>query len=80
VTFVAPHAVDARPLVLSHGHRIRIRSRSAGFASRLVVDGHVVGSLGEGEAVDLGMGSATALLATLPDRPFLARYRSTFWH
>jgi NAD+ kinase len=80
VTFVAPHAVDARPLVLSHGHRIRVRSRSAGFASRLVVDGHVVGSLAEGEAVDVEMGSATALLAVLSDRPFLARYRATFWH
>jgi NAD+ kinase len=78
VTFVAPHAVDARPLVLSHGHRILIRSHSAGFSSRLVVDGHVVGSLGEGESVEVAMGSDTALLAVLPDRPFLARYRATF--
>ena len=34
LTFVAPHALDARPLVLSHGHRIRVSSRSIGFSSR----------------------------------------------
>ena len=42
-----PHALDARPLVLSHGHKIRITSHSIGFSSRVVVDGHVVGSLEE---------------------------------
>jgi NAD+ kinase len=78
VTFVAPHALDARPLVLSRGHRIRVASRSSGFASRLVVDGHVVGSLEEGADVRVSMGAATALLATLADRPFLSRYRDTF--
>ena len=78
VTFVAPHALDARPLVLSHGHRIRVRSRSLGFASRLVVDGHVVGSLEEGSEGAISMGGAAAALATLRDRPFLSRYRSTF--
>ncbi len=78
VTFVAPHAIDSRPLVLSHGHRIRVASRSSGFASRLVVDGHVVGSVEEDTDVVVSMGSATAALATLPDRPFLSRYRDTF--
>jgi NAD+ kinase len=77
-TFVAPHALDARPLVLSHGHRIEVVSRSRGFTSRLVVDGHLVGALDEGGAVEIAMGPDQALLATLPDRPFLARFRDTF--
>jgi NAD+ kinase len=78
VTFVAPHALDARPLVLSHGHQIRVTSRSHGFSSRVVVDGHVVGSVEEGGVAEIRMGLSTALLGTLPDRPFLARYRATF--
>jgi NAD+ kinase len=78
LTFVAPHALDARPLVLSHGHEITVTSRSRGFSSRVVVDGHVVGSLEEGGVAEIHMGLSTAHLALLPDRPFLARYRSTF--
>jgi NAD+ kinase len=78
LTFVAPHALDARPLVLSHGHEIKVTSRSIGFASRVVVDGHVVGSLEEDGVAEVHMGLSTARLALLPDRPFLARYRSTF--
>ena len=78
VTFVAPHALDARPLVLSHGHQIRVTSRSHGFSSRVVVDGHVVGSLEEDGVAEIRLGLSTASLAMLADRPFLSRYRSTF--
>ena len=78
VTFVAPHTLDARPLVLSHGHQIRVTSRSTGFSSRVVVDGHVVGSLEEGGMADIRLGLSTASLAMLGDRPFLSRYRTTF--
>jgi len=80
LTFVAPHALDARPLVLSHGHQICVTSRSTGFSSRVVVDGHVVGSLEEGGTAEIRMGLSSARLGMLPDRPFLARYRSTFSH
>ena len=64
--------------MLSHGHRIRVTSRSIGFSSRVVVDGHVVGSLDEESVAEIRLGLSTALLAMLPDRPFLARYRATF--
>jgi NAD+ kinase len=78
VTFVAPHALDARPLVLAHSHQIRVTSRSQGFSSRVVVDGHVVGSLEEGGVAEIRLSLSTALLGMLPDRPFLSRYRATF--
>jgi NAD+ kinase len=78
LTFVAPHALDARPLVLSHSHKIRITSHSIGFSSRVVVDGHVVGSLEEGGVAEIRLGLSTATLAMLHDRPFLSRYRATF--
>jgi NAD+ kinase len=77
-TFIAPHALDARPLVLSRGHAIRIISRSQGFTSRVVVDGHFVGTLDEGAGATVRMAPESALLATLPDRSFLRHYRDTF--
>ncbi len=78
VTFVAPHALDARPLVLAPGDVLRVTSRSRGFDSQLVVDGHVVATIREGSTVEISLGQATAVLASLPERPFLARYRDTF--
>jgi NAD+ kinase len=77
-TFIAAHALDARPLVLSRGHDVRIVSRSLGFTSRVVVDGHFVGTLDEGAGATVRMAPETALLATLPDRSFLRHYRDTF--
>jgi NAD+ kinase len=77
-TFIAAHALDARPLVLSRGHVISIVSRSRGFPSRVVVDGHLVGTLDEAAGTTVRMAPETALLATLPDRPFLRHYRDTF--
>src|SRR4029079_1158534 len=67
--FVAPHALAARPLVLSHGHEIKVMSRSTGFSSRVVVDGHVVGSLEEDGTAEIRMGLFSAPPAMLPHRP-----------
>jgi NAD+ kinase len=78
ITFIAPHALDLRPLIVTRSHVINVTSRSIGFAARVVVDGHVVGSLEHGSDVSIRLGNATGILAVLPDRPFLARYRATF--
>lgn len=78
VTWIAAHSLDARPLVLSHGHRVRVTSQTPGIPSRVVVDGHVVGSIDEGEFVELRMAVETSPLATLIGRPFLERYRNAF--
>jgi len=78
VTFVAPHALDARPLVLSHDHTMRVRSASRGFSSRVVVDGRPLWSLEEGDDVAVRMAPERSVLATLPDRPFLQHYREVF--
>lgn len=80
VTFVAPHALDARPLILSRGHEVRITSRTRDVPSRVVVDGHPVAQLGVGETATLRMAPEMARLGVLPDRPFLSRYRDKFGH
>jgi NAD+ kinase len=78
VTFVAPHALDVRPLVLAQDHAVRVASHSRGFGSRVVVDGHASWSLEEGDSVEIRMAPERAVLATLPDRPFLQHYREVF--
>jgi NAD+ kinase len=80
VTFVAPHALDARPLILSRGHEVRVTSRTRDVPSRVVVDGHPVAHLGIGETATVRMAPEMARLGVLPDRPFLSRYRDKFGH
>ena len=67
---MAPHALDSRPLVLSRGHRVSMVSRSHGFTSRVVADGHSVGTLDEGAGLEVRMapGHATLGLSITPDR------------
>ena len=80
VTFVAPHSLDGRPLILGRGHEVRIVSRTRDVGSRVVVDGHAQAHLGKGETAVIRMAPETARLAILPDRPFLSRYRDKFGH
>ena len=78
VTFVAPHSLDGRPLILGRGHEVRIVSRTRDVGSRIVVDGHPLAHLGKGEATTIRMAPEVARLAILPNRPFLSRYRDKF--
>ncbi len=80
VTFVAPHALDGRPLILGRGHEVRIVSCTRDVGSRVVVDGHAQAHLAIGETALIRMAPETARLAILPDRPFLSRYRDKFGH
>ncbi len=80
VTFVAPHALDARPLILSRGHELRVVSRTRDVASRIVVDGQAVAYLDRGGQATIGMAPEVARLGILAERPFLSRYRDKFGH
>lgn len=80
VTFVAPHSLDGRPLILGRGHEVRIVSRTRDVGSRVVVDGHAQAHLAKGETAVIRMAPEKARLAILPDRPFLSRYRDKFGH
>ncbi len=80
VTFVAPHALDARSLILSRGHELRVVSRTRDVASRIVVDGQAVAYLDRGGQTTIGMAPEVARLGILAERPFLSRYRDKFGH
>ncbi len=78
VTFVAAHSLDARPLILSRGHQVRVVSRTRDVGSRVVVDGHPVLRLPTGGEATIKMSPEIARLGVLPGRPFLSRYRDKF--
>ena len=78
VTFVAPHSLDARPLVVPRGRDIAIRNRTADVPVTVVADGHAFAQLEPGEQAVVRHGAQKSLLATLPEQTFFRRYRDTF--
>jgi NAD+ kinase len=78
VTFIAPHSLHARPLVVPRSLDLVVENRTPDVAVTILVDGHEVGSLGAGDAVQVRLGPQRSLLATLPESTFFTRYRDTF--
>jgi NAD+ kinase len=78
VSFVAPHSLKVRPLVVPRGRDVVVMHRSESIDLALVADGRRVGDVTPGEAVTVRLGATTSLLATLPDATFLTRFRSAF--
>jgi NAD+ kinase len=78
LTFVAPHTLHARPLVVGPGFRLEVVNRSPDVAAVVLADGHAVGSLSTGEAVTVRFGSSRTMLATLPGQTFFRRYAQVF--
>ena len=78
VSFVAPHSLKARPLVVPRGRDVVVTPRSSTTDLALVADGRRVARLESGENVTVRLGEAMSLLATLPDATFLTRFRSAF--
>jgi NAD+ kinase len=78
VTFVAPHSVHARPLVVPRGRALTATNRTAAVRATVLVDGQRVYELEPGEAVEAGLSEQRSLLATFPESTFFSRYRRTF--
>jgi NAD+ kinase len=78
LTFVAPHAIHIRPLVVPRGSDVTITNETPSFDATVLVDGHAVGSLDVGEAAVVRVGRRHSLLATLPEVTFFRRYGATF--
>jgi NAD+ kinase len=78
VTFVAPHSLTARSLVLPRGETIRVENRGEGLAARLVLDGQPCCMLPPGDRIEVRMAPELARLAFLPEVAFLQRFRDTF--
>jgi NAD+ kinase len=78
VTFVAPHSLHARPLVVPRSRDLEITNLTGDVELALLVDGHEVRRIGEGESARVRLADAVSLLATLPEMTFFRRYRDTF--
>jgi NAD+ kinase len=78
VTFVAPHSLHARPLVVGPDVELVVTNRSIDVPAIVLVDGHMAGDLGPGDDVRVRIGDQRTLLATLPEETFFRRYRATF--
>ena len=78
ITFIAPHSLHARPLVVGRGSTVTIRNDTADVGCAVLVDGHRTAELPPGGSADVYLCSARTLLATLPETSFFRRYRETF--
>ena len=77
-TFVAPHSLHARPLVVPRAKEVVVWNRTPDVRVVVLVDGHRVGEAGRDESVTVRLGDAHTLLGTLPDATFVSRYRESF--
>jgi NAD+ kinase len=80
ITFVSPHSLRVRSMVLGRSHTVRFRNSAADVAVQMIVDGHVVAVLDPGEALEVRMGDASAALARVSGTSFFTRYLEAFSH
>jgi NAD+ kinase len=78
VTFIAPHSLHARPMVVPRGLDLEIRSQTPDVDVTVLVDGHALAEVGLGSPIVIRLGEQRSLLATLPEATFFRRYRETF--
>jgi NAD+ kinase len=78
VTFIAPHSLHARPLVVPRGLEVTVANRTPDVPVAVLVDGHRVADVQPGGDVAVYLARQRSLLATLPETTFFGRYRETF--
>jgi NAD+ kinase len=78
ITFIAPHSLEARPLVVPRGAELTVRNATPDVGAAVLADGHRAGDLEPGRALSIRLGEQRSLLATLPETTFFGRYRETF--
>jgi NAD+ kinase len=78
ITFIAPHSLEARPLVVPRGAELTVRNATPDVGAAVLVDGHRSGDLAPERSLAIRLGEQRSLLATLPETTFFTRYRETF--
>jgi NAD+ kinase len=78
VTFVSPHSLHARPLVVPRGLDLVVRNETRSLNAKVIADGVPIGELGEGREATVHLGDRRGLLALLPEMTFFHRYREIF--
>jgi NAD+ kinase len=78
VTFIAPHSLHARPLVVPRGLEVTVRNATLDVSVSLLVDGRLVSEIPPAGEAAMYLCDQRTLLATLPETTFFGRYRETF--
>jgi NAD+ kinase len=78
ITFVAPHSLHARPVVVPRGLDLTVSNRSPDAAVTVLVDGMTVGELGTDDEITVSIGDQMSHLAVLPEVTFFTRYHKVF--
>jgi NAD+ kinase len=77
VTFIAPHSLTARALVVAPGDLLSVHNRSQGEVD-ISLDGRPAGPLGPGDAITAAFLREAADLAQVPGSSFYRRLRQKF--
>ena len=77
VSFIAPHSLTARALVVAPGDRLTIHNRSREPLD-VAVDGRPAGEIPAGGAIDARFVDDVGTIAQLPDSSFYRRLREKF--
>jgi NAD+ kinase len=77
VSFIAPHSLSARALVVAPGDRLTIHNRSRDPLD-IAIDGRPAGELPAGESIDARFVNDLATIVQLPGSSFYRRLREKF--
>ena len=78
VSFIAPHTLTARALVVAPSDTLTVENTSDRDEVSISTDGRTVGELGPGERVDVDFSDDEVLLAQIPGSSFYHRFREKF--
>jgi NAD+ kinase len=78
VSFIAPHSLTARTLVVAPGDTLMVENRSREEAADVTVDGRPVCELPTGDSLEASFLDGQAVLAQLPGATFYHRLREKF--
>jgi NAD+ kinase len=78
VSFIAPHSLTARSLVVAPSDVLVIHNRSREEPAEIAVDGRPVGELAPGSAMETRFRDGQSSLAQLPGTTFYHRLREKF--
>jgi NAD+ kinase len=78
ITFVSPHSLHVRSMVLGRPHLVQLRNAAVDVPIQVIVDGHTAGRVEPGGVVEVRQGDSFATLARVPGTSFFTRYLETF--
>lgn len=80
VSYVAPHSLTARALVVAPSDVLHVGNAGAGEPVDVAIDGALAGTLESGSALEVSFADGVGRLAQLPGTSFYQRIREKFGH